>query len=263
MFRHVSDYLDINHSTEFLESTYDNGFPNRMFYEIILFVKGDVEFQIESEKRKLMKGDIIFLKPGEQHNITVNKEKECEIFELKFSEKFIEKKFIERINRCLHFFPNNIFFESLITQLDYYHKAFDSEDFDYYCRCKIPEILLFLIKASELSEPSNDESKQQMLEITNYIKEHLKEDISVSDIARHMKLSESYVRYIFKENMKIPIMMYIRSKKIILARSMIMSGIRPGDAAKQLNFADYSTFYRAYTKVTGNTPNEDSEKNCG
>lgn len=260
MFHHISEHLDISHRIGLMDTTDSSNRQPHASHEIILFVKGDCLFQIENEKRELKGGDIILIKPGEQYFISTEDDGQIECFILKFSDRILEQRFSQRIGNCLSFFPKNNFFESLIRQLDYYHKLFSDEDFSHYAKCKIWEILLFLIKASELSEPIDDETKNLMRSIIEYIKMHLMEDISIKDIAKHVKLSESYTRTLFKENMNVPIMKYIRSKKIFLAKDMITNGEHPSEVAKKLCFCDYSTFYRAYIKITGNTPNDDFDR---
>ena len=60
--------------------------------------------------------------------------------------------------------------------------------------------------------------------------------------------SKSFITVEFKRQMKIPIMQYVRSKKIIAAHHMILSGTKKHEAAEMFGFETYSTFYRAYKK---------------
>lgn len=61
--------------------------------------------------------------------------------------------------------------------------------------------------------------------------------------------SKSYINIEFKRQMKIPIMKYIRLKKILAAHKMIASGTKKSVAAEMFGFENYSTFYRAYKSL--------------
>ena len=56
--------------------------------------------------------------------------------------------------------------------------------------------------------------------------------------------------------MKIPVMQYVRYKKIIAAHQMILAGAKKSVVAELLDFNDYSTFYRSYVKIIGHAPTD-------
>lgn len=260
MFQHKSSEMDIAHKYGFSDPSDQYFFHSHLDYEIILFIKGECIFHVEDKKRKLLEGDIVLIKPGENHFAEIQNP-DYERFVLKFSPRILSEKFISRIQASLSFFPKNTYFDSLIKQLDGFYSLFDFDDFESLCKCKIWELLLFLIKASQLSTTEViTTSNAQMKRIVNYIKEHLTDELDVSIIAEKLELSESYVRNLFKEQMHVPIMKYIRSKKALIARELILSGKKPQIVSKELKFHDYSTFYRDYLKIIGNPPNADYAK---
>lgn len=56
--------------------------------------------------------------------------------------------------------------------------------------------------------------------------------------------SKSFIYAEFSKYMKIPLMKYIRLKKIIAVRQLILGGAKKTEAAEQFGFENYSTFYR-------------------
>lgn len=52
---------------------------------------------------------------------------------------------------------------------------------------------------------------------------------------------------------------YIIYKRIIHARGLIGHGMRISEAAEKSGFADYSSFYRAYVKRMGHSPQCDCQ----
>ena len=87
-----------------------------------------------------------------------------------------------------------------------------------------------------------------------YIKENLTSIHKVEDIASALFFSDSYTRTLFKKEMKIGIMEYVRSKKVLLARRKIRHGASPTEIYAECGFSNYTSFYRAYVSQLGHTP---------
>ena len=85
-------------------------------------------------------------------------------------------------------------------------------------------------------------------EITSYIEENIYTRITLDDLSAVFHFSKSYISNEFKQEMKIPIMQYIRLKKIACAHRLIQAGEKKSQVAEKLGFNDYSTFYRQYLK---------------
>ncbi len=85
--------------------------------------------------------------------------------------------------------------------------------------------------------------------IIRYVNKNINEQITLKSLAERFHYSTSHVNIEFKRKMKVPIMQYIRSKKILAAHQMILDGAKKSDAAEKLGFETYSTFYRAYKRM--------------
>jgi AraC-like DNA-binding protein len=227
------------------------------FYELILFIKGECIFHVEGNSRHLKGGDIILIQPNEHHFADVDHSIDYERFVLKFSPSILTDNLRKRAQDCSHFFEKNIFFDSIIKQLDYYSRQFNDEEMAYLCKCKIYELILLLSYATKILRQREEDQDSIISKTIDYILNHLSEDITIEKIAKHLGLSESYIRAKFKESMNVSLMKYVRAKKCFLAKEMILEGKKPSLVAKELNFHDYSTFYRDYVKCNGNTPNHD------
>ncbi len=232
------------------------------FYEIFLFVKGECSISVENEKKTLSPGEIVFIKPNQFHTLSAkDKEANYERYVLKFSKSVLSERFVSSLDDCLTFYTKNDYFVSIIKQLDYDSRSFDEMDMYYMCKCKIWELLLYLKKASQLGKNELSSSNQVVGHIIRYIKFHLTEDITFEAIEKEVGLSIPYIRALFKRKMHVPLMKYIRSKKILAAREEILSGKNPVDICKKYHFGNYSTFYRDYLSVIGKTPSQDREDN--
>lgn len=262
MFEIKTDDLHIYHREDCFDEEISNSNHRHEFYEIFLFIKGECTISVDKEKRDLLPGDLLFIKPNQVHSLS-SKEKnaKCERYVLKFSKSILSERFLSSLDDCLTFYPKNDYFISIIKQLDYDSHTFDEIDMYYMCKCKIWEILLYLKKASQLGKSEQSSSDQVIAQIITYIKFHLTEDITFEDIEKEVGLSIPYIRAQFKKKMHVPLMKYIRSKKILAAREEILSGRSPVDICKKYHFGNYSTFYRDYLSVTGKTPSQDQEEN--
>ena len=90
--------------------------------------------------------------------------------------------------------------------------------------------------------------------ILSYINLHLTTIQSVDDIASTMFFSKSYIMHLFKSELHIGVMQYIRNKKILLAHQKIRKGEKPTEVYATCGFSNYPSFYRAYTAYFGTSP---------
>ena len=102
-----------------------------------------------------------------------------------------------------------------------------------------------------------DEGENELLQaIVQYIEQHLSDNISLTDIVGHVGRSKSNICELFKNEMGIPIKQYIISKKLAKANLLIQNGATPTQAALQVGYENYSSFYRIYRKFYGAIPSD-------
>jgi len=85
---------------------------------------------------------------------------------------------------------------------------------------------------------------------------HIKEDITISQIANTTGYSASNIYKIFKAYSSCPVMEYIRQKKIYLAASDMYSGRKLYDIALDYGYDTPAGFYKAFMSVFGCSPTE-------
>lgn len=102
-------------------------------------------------------------------------------------------------------------------------------------------------KSSILSKP--------VTQCVDYIYSHIKERITISDLAACTGLSESYLSRVFKQNLGVSISDYIREKKIEKATHLLKYSDKPIiDIANYLSFSSQSHFIQIFKGFTGLTP---------
>ena len=116
--------------------------------------------------------------------------------------------------------------------------------------------------------PSDNELPQSTVNATlknilHYINANIKKNVTVSDISKHCFLSEGHIFHLFSDKLNTSPMHYIKTKKMLLAQSLISSSNSKhsiSTIAQDLGFDDYSVFYRNYVKFFHRKPSEDLRK---
>lgn len=88
-----------------------------------------------------------------------------------------------------------------------------------------------------------------------YIYAHIKERITIEDLAAHTQLSTSYLSRLFKEEIGISVSDYIREKKVEKAQNLLKyCDFSLIEIANYLSFSSQSHFIQSFKKLVGMTP---------
>ena len=108
-------------------------------------------------------------------------------------------------------------------------------------------------KSSILSKP--------VTQCVDYIYSHIKERITIADLAAYTGLSESYLSRVFKQNLGVSISDYIREKKIEKATHLLKYSDKPIiDIANYLSCAAQSHFIQIFKPFMVLTPKKDRDR---
>ncbi len=91
-----------------------------------------------------------------------------------------------------------------------------------------------------------------------YIDQHYKEDIHLSDLAKQFAMSRSSFSALFPQFTGLSLKQYIRRKRVLEAESIIRScpELTIGEIALMVGYEDPSTFYRNFLQISGVSPSE-------
>ncbi len=93
-------------------------------------------------------------------------------------------------------------------------------------------------------------------ELLVYIEQNLKEDISLVDLAQVVHYSPRQIYYIIKEATGMPVMSYIRCRRLINAAVEIVQGRKLIEVAVDYGFETQAGFYKAFLLQIGCSPKE-------
>ena len=233
------------------------------FYELIFFVHGDVDYMIESKSKKLVSNDIILIPAGLLHYGVANIEVEYERYVLKFPLRLINDTLAKEIQDFTCFSGNYPALKELFIKLDNIYNNYSDEHKYILMVNTLSEILINMQNKSKVSDELIGVYNNPVVsKVIAYINENIKKNITLTDICNDLNFSRAHISNEFSRVMKIPVMTYIRYKKIIAAHQKILEGnVKINEVAYEYGFEEYSTFYRNYIKIIGKPPYSNSKKN--
>ncbi len=113
----------------------------------------------------------------------------------------------------------------------------------------------------KVHEVKNERFTKTITSCKNYIHRHLYEEINHGDIADHVKISPTYLSFLFKKEVGLTVRDYIQHARIEEAKKMIIFSNTPiSKICSLLNFTDQSYFTKVFKKHAGLTPKQYREK---
>lgn len=92
--------------------------------------------------------------------------------------------------------------------------------------------------------------------IIKYIDEHLKEELTLNEIAKFAGYSTWHLYKIFRVYTAVPVMEYVRKKKIYAAANELYTGRKLYDIALDYGYETPAGFYKAFQNVLGCAPSK-------
>ena len=225
------------------------------YYELMYIDGGEVEFMVENRRYILKKGDVLIVKPAQYHYarrlFAVPYARYCIGFAPEFT---FDKKFTEEILEAGEKFSieDGSPFAEMAKILREKARTTSTHDVVFF-QSMIDAMLISLEDAKpELDGIIAGENNFQ--KILTHINRHLTTIKSVDDISSALFFSKSYIMHLFKSELRVGVMQYVRNKKILLAHQKIRKGEKPTEVYAKCGFSNYPSFYRAYCAYFGESP---------
>ncbi len=96
--------------------------------------------------------------------------------------------------------------------------------------------------------------KEIITESLGYIEKNLKRKINIEEVADYVGYSKFYFSRMFKQEMNISVMEYVKERKIICASESILQGTKILDVAIEYGWESHSGFIKAFKSYYGFSP---------
>ena len=264
----LNDYIFQTDKLFFKHNISENMTPNTYSmhihnaYELIYFLDGDATHVIEDRKYKLKKGDLIIIRPMQYHFIQIDSVSRYERIDILFD---AEKHGIQGFellpkNAEIINIEENIIAKDIFKKCDIYYQNC-KEDIFGNILCHMLSELFYNIYIFPHTLSKNSSSLSPLIsDALQYINENLCSINVISEIAKKLFVSESYLFRLFKKELHQTPKKYICEKRLLLAQKMLFDGKKPTDVSEECGFFDYTTFYRNYTARFGYSPSQTESK---
>ena len=241
------------------------------FHKLILVLGGKVKYLIEGREYELLPFDFVLVNRYLIHKpLFEDKEKEnYDRIILYLSDDFLRKyELLDAFDKAREIgsfvvrFPGDVSTE-LFDRFQKIQEDISKEDVEYagklLTRIDVLKAMISFNKAcikEDFGFKPEARYNRKVIEVITYITENLSKDLSIDYLADHFYMSKYHMMRVFKNETGYSIHQYISEKRILMARSLIMSGMPATTACLECGFKDYSSFSRAFKNQLGILPSD-------
>lgn len=270
-------YQELEMTSRFVDTHRDSSCSNssvslhsHTFYEILCCRNTcGVEYLVGAERYRLQKGDIVFVPPGVSHRPLLP-EHMAEPYSrdvLWISAEFLTGMQNLFADRELFQTPGTRLIRTAGTKWEFlsdkiHQGVVEAEQKDVGWEAAVAantaQLMVQIRRAiiEKTANPLRAEKPQLLDQVMAYVEQHLTDKITLSEIARHFYVSESTVSQTFRKKMGISFYRCVTQRRLIAAKSLIEEGTLLETVGRQVGFADYSSFYRAFRQEYGISPRQ-------
>ncbi len=239
------------------------------FYEVYLFLGGQVQFQVEAKTFQLEPGDFLLISPQELHKPLIGQGSMYERMVLWIDRNFLSSLCTPDTDLTACFDPEmpghtNLLrpgkvrsaqLQGLLESLarEYYEEQLGSEI------CAQGLLMQFLVELNRLAGQNAGKAAAEpdlVSQVIAYIGNHYQEALTLESLAGQFYVSKFYLSHEFRARVGVSIHRYIIFRRLLQARDLMASGVGPGQVYQNCGFGDYANFYRAFKAEYGISPRE-------
>ena len=221
------------------------------FWEMNVIIEGAMSLTCDDKIINLSKGQMYLIHPHEFHKFTVPPDNNAELIVLTFSMNFEPPHAVYNLSES-----NMMIVRMIAEEIE---KNFPDGKFNSCSyvsqQVKLMTELLILRAVSYDAVPYNVNCSSGIYEsAVGFMKANIFEKISISDVARHCRVSDSTIKNLFRQHTKGGVMQYFNGLKMEYAKNMLTEGYSVNEISEELRFSSAAHFSAAFKKTCGMTP---------
>lgn len=229
-------------------------------YKMFFLAGGEVCVSVGNRQIACAPGDIVLITPEHSFSVTNSGTAPFDYYLASFTEYLIptEVSAYIRYSEGGYHLQGGIIPE-LFSRFDWHLTNVASNDFSQVkmlFRCVLTEILVYFSKAARKQTAIPGMLTENIEPILDFISRNLERPLKIQDICEEFHYSRSHLCRIFTQTKGVPLIQYIRTERAHYAEKLLQAGLSASEVAKQLGYADYSSFYRQYRKYANAKPSD-------
>lgn len=239
-------------------------------YELYYFVDGDADYFVEGKQYHLLPNSILLLSPYVLHGVRVNSHKTYKRFSVHFDINSISA---EHRSVLLSPFPhsrrsmtNEVYYTNIQNFALYHfcealvncqnaHSDLSKKLMPIYLEALLAQLTLMHQKVNMFKNSLT--LSKTVDNVTAYINSHLTEKITLEHLEKHFYINRDHLNRLFRKTIGTTVLNYVIHQRVRYAEQLLKNGNPATEVATAVGFGDYSSFYRAYKKITGHSPQKD------
>ena len=228
------------------------------WYELLFFVDANGEYVVEDMTYEVRGGDTVLIAPGRYHFLKNYRQKNYRRIVFSFDARFFgDSTFLSDTVKKTEFFEKDHYSDFSAVMSRFSEKCLSLPD------AYMPQLVRSALTWAFLNTvgvppapPSAYQSDRISAKAVRYISENLSGIRNTDQIADALFVSRSALQHAFKKDMDIPLMQYMRIKRLFLVRQLVSRGKSIAESALEAGYEDYTTFFRSFKSHFGYPPAE-------
>ena len=243
------------------------------YYELLYVVRGEGKYIVEGVEYPLKPQTLLLTRPYEYHYVCPDKNVLYERYVINFdSEVLLDAATELTILQSKLDNAHGVYFDTEaispriraeFAEMDAARTLFENDcgriaKEETMIRLSLTRVLLLL----SLAKPSRSVAQEEnvITRVIEFLNLHLTASFSLDALAQRFFVSKYYLCHAFQRQTGISIYTYVTTKRIAMAEQLLANGEPATAVAYQVGFSNYSSFYRAYCKQTGEAPTHGRKK---